>query len=338
MILIKLTKNGKWAHCNQIYAGFEALAKQKLCSLQLFEEPASAENSSMPAHVKVEIKNKTIIFDVDDGYQNYHGIQCLLKQCDYYFKRSYKLETNQQLFPDDVQKIYPLGFNYYIYSQIADNKPLWKKIIRKLFFQKTEDYYRYTRFEAKPSHNNKPPKILFLTRLWDPDEVNNEKERAERLYINRMRIDIIKELRTRYGSHFIGGLADSSLARQLAPDIIAPRSITKKTRYLNYIKRADICIGSMGLHGSIGWKTAEYIAAAKAIVSEQFAYTVPGPFEEGKNYIAYNNVAECLNAIDTLYRDNIKMDEMKAANYTYYHQHLKPDVLILNALRTAQVI
>lgn len=33
----------------------------------------------------------------------------------------------------------------------------------------------------------------------------------------------------------------------------------------------DICIGSMGLHKSIGWKTGEHIAASKAIINEKYS-------------------------------------------------------------------
>lgn len=41
------------------------------------------------------------------------------------------------------------------------------------------------------------------------------------------------------------------------------------------VKESDICITTTGLHRSIGWKFAEYIAASKAIVTEKLNYS-PG--------------------------------------------------------------
>lgn len=51
------------------------------------------------------------------------------------------------------------------------------------------------------------------------------------------------------------------------------------------MRRSDICIGSTGLWDSIGWKTGEYVAAARAVVNERFVYEVPGGFREGVNYL-----------------------------------------------------
>jgi len=63
-------------------------------------------------------------------------------------------------------------------------------------------------------------------------------------------------------------------------------NLSNRRNYLEVMKQSDICISSMGLHQSIGWKTGEYIAASKAIINESFHYKVVGDFQIGKNYLS----------------------------------------------------
>jgi hypothetical protein len=86
---------------------------------------------------------------------------------------------------------------------------------------------------------------------------------------------------------------------------------------------SDICIGSMGLHKSIGWKTGEYVAASKAIINEKLKYEMPGDFKDGINYISYNTVNECFNAVDYLISNPDIVYKMKCANHRYYKKYLK---------------
>ena len=62
-------------------------------------------------------------------------------------------------------------------------------------------------------------------------------------------------------------------------------------------------MASTGLHGSTGWKLAEYVAAGRAIVTEPLRYTLPGGFEEGKNYKTYTSPAECEEQLRQLLAD-----------------------------------
>ena len=84
----------------------------------------------------------------------------------------------------------------------------------------------------------------------------------------------------------MGGVQKSAYAMQHAKDILLLRTMTERGRYLKTLHQSDICIGTMGLHKSSGWKTAEYVAASKGIVNETLHYEVPGNFLEGKNYLA----------------------------------------------------
>ena len=88
----------------------------------------------------------------------------------------------------------------------------------------------------------------------------------------------------------------------------------------------------MGLHGSIGWKIGEYVAAAKAIVSEKFAYSLPGDFSAGRNYLPYDSVEGCIEAVRFLCANKKRLYAMQLSNMIYYHSYLKPEMLVLNAL------
>ena len=100
------------------------------------------------------------------------------------------------------------------------------------------------------------------------------------------------------------------------------------------MKASDICIASTGLHGSIGWKTAEYVAASKAIVSEPLNYKVTGNFIPGENYLEFSGIDECLSALDALSSSPEKLYEMKKKNHEYYKRYLAPVELVKRSLET----
>lgn len=77
-------------------------------------------------------------------------------------------------------------------------------------------------------------------------------------------------------------MSDNACARRLCPELIVPDKLTGKRAYLHRMQHTEICVASTGLHGSTGWKLAEYVAAGRAIVTEPLRYTLPGGFEEGK--------------------------------------------------------
>ena len=122
------------------------------------------------------------------------------------------------------------------------------------------------------------------------------------------------------------------LSRELAPDLIVPQELTERRRYLRVMHSSDICIGTTGLNGSIGWKTGEYVAAAKAIVHEELCYSVTGDFREGANYLSFRTAEECVEAVAKLVESPERLQAMKRANAAYYRQYLRPDILVKNTL------
>lgn len=124
----------------------------------------------------------------------------------------------------------------------------------------------------------------------------------------------------------------------MVPEWIVPRDWTERRAYLKLVHDSDICIGSMGLHGSIGWKTGEYVAAAKAIVNEALCYQVPGNFREGIHYLSFSAAEGCLDALESLAGHPERILAMKKANARYYREYLRPDVMIRNTLDIAAAI
>lgn len=321
-------------HMGQIITGFLMLRNQG-------HDVEIIDNTSAPAGffhglpmIRAEYRGQKIVYDMGDGYNIAPCIQEALDNCDILFKRSFSAEKNEKLLHNYQGKMFPLGFNYHVtHRESPINEPLWKHLLKPLLGRTPDRFFVPEVFEGKVTDVSEKPRILFLARLWDDKNPElSDEENAENTYINNMRIQIIRQLRKTYADSFIGGLNDNALSRAWAPDLIVPAKFTERKRYLNLVHESDICIGSMGLFESIGWKTGEYVAAAKAIVNERLHFTVTGDFTEGKHYLAFDSVEGCLDAVERLVKNPQLCQSMKQANAEYYQQYLRPDMLVLNSL------
>lgn len=339
METIRFTIPSKVYHISQIATGFHVLKKQGW-PVEIIDRTRDRENPFYDLPVAMaEYRGKKILYDLWDGYQNPADMEKCLAWCDVYFKRSFSAEKNARLFPQYQEKMFPLGFNYHVtYPASPVNEPKLKSLLKPLMGKAPEPYFVPKVFEGTPRRTQpKDVKILFQAQLWDHRDPDLSPEMAEECaYINSTRIAIVRALKQTYGEQFFGGLRDSALAREMAPELIQPEKYTERRKYLKLVHSCDICIGTMGLHESIGWKTAEYIAAAKAIVNENFHYTVTGDFAEGKHYLAFATAEECIGAVRTLVESTDKRYEMQAANAEYYQNYLKPEVLVKRTLELVE--
>ena len=311
-------------HNAQILTGFYLLGQGKDYDVRICDFIGRQDGNNSPKSSIVEViadDGTKIAYDTLDGYQSPEAMEFFLKECDFYFKRSFSSEKNGQMFPQYADKIYPLGFNYLVtYRGCPIKQSFSRRIAKTLCGRKTFEYFTPDKFECEPEFTAEP-KIIFCTRLWKSMEINS------------MRIELIKTLKSRYGDRFFGGLSDGEHERRLAPELILPQKYTVRENYLRKMQQSDICIASTGLHGSIGWKTGEYVAAAKGIVSEKLIYEVTGGFEEGKNYLSFDSVENCLRAVDELVQNPDRLYEMKKANAAYYAGYLQPEQMIKNTLK-----
>ena len=292
--------------------------------------------AELPAAVEVIYEGKKIIYDVDDGYQHTDGMRALISDCDFYFKRSFSSERNESLFPEYLDRIFPLGLNLFVTykGNPLNEKPSFKRFLKRLLAGNNE--FTVQSYEPRREYKNKHPKIVFYTRVRPPKSGISKQLQDERDYINQTRIDIVRALRKRYGRNFSGGVVATKHAKKLCPDLVMSYRKTRKSAYIRSMHKSDICIGTMGVHESIGWKTAEYVAASKAIVNEELKYALPGRFEKDRNYLEFTTVDDCLEAVERLVRDSGLRAQMKKHNREYYDEYLHPKKLIENSLKIVE--
>ena len=341
----------KYESVSRLITGFHLMELSHLVKCSYYENLNNA--IGVPSEEVVEIRTcgKRIAFDMGDRSMLHHdiGVQ-YLNDVDMYFERSHEPEFILTLPTALRDKVRPFGFNYYVTYPGNPVETIPKTLQGKLI-KKAKQLTGYSRcmyvdaFEKCADYKEKDLRIIFMARLWDPEEIRlddstpthlrayREYMREERQQINRDRIAIIRALRKEYGDRFVGGIQHNAFSEKCCSDILLPVKLTRKKHYLSEMQRADICIGSTGLHKSIGWKTGEYVASSRAIVAERLCYCVPGDFAEDENYLPFDCVDECLCAVDKLYRNPMAVYQMKQKNEKYYWEYLRPEQQIMNALR-----
>ena len=337
------------AHLDQLYAGFVRLEDAGVIELLVDPQRSRPQNSRVPIlHATINDRYK-VIYDTLDGLnwipgtieENIVFFQTTF-HADYYFKRSF---TRQLAGVAPLGcKVFPLGLNYHLRPERSLVRPptedYLREIVRRNAFASrilranndnmgmpSKDYEQY----PIPSQNGK---ILFLTRVWDPDDFDGDLIKADIERLNKVRISVIKTCRKEFGETFCGGLTDDDFTRSHAKSLIAPFSSTNKKSYLELVKSHAVCIATTGLHGSIGWKFAEYVAASRAILSEPLVYEVPGSFRKGQNYLEFTDDDELVAGIRCLLGNRSILMEMMKENYHYYNNYVKADNLILKTLLT----
>jgi len=184
-------------------------------------------------------------------------------------------------------------------------------------------------FESETESPPTKPLILFQVRAWMPGEGVDPEDRKS---INQRRAEVIRHLRTEFGSQFVGGFVPTPFAKREFPDCITALPTTVFA-YANLVRRCSIAVSTVGLHGSNPWKLAEYLAAGSAIVTEPLQCRVPVPLEEGRNVLTFHSPEGCLEACRTLLSDEALRHSMRNNNLEYYRNEVRPDRLLLNRLR-----
>jgi hypothetical protein len=328
-------------HLSQIYDGFDKLRRQGVVTLNVKRRIDNASRSVL----KVILDGQyTVIYDMQDGLNWINQpVQKSLEffrdhfVADYYFKRSF----NQQVanYAPPGCEVFPLGLYYPLTPQgryphtlkslpraVIKFNPLTELLTKKRTFHSRE-------FEFYPVPN-KENRVLFLARLWNPAEATIEHTKLEREEINHNRVNWIRACNKAFGHRFTGGLQSDTFAARYASEHLAPAYMTDRASFLKLIRQHNICIATTGLHGSIGAKFAEYVAASRAIVSEPLNYQLPGDFEADKNYLTFSDENTLLDQIDHLLTYQDKLLEMMENNYRYFQNFVRPDNLVFNTLLT----
>lgn len=192
----------------------------------------------------------------------------------------------------------------------------------------------WSRMHAPPVPRQ-PGRVLLMAGLWDPAAVPSldAAKRQEWEAINRMRVECVRALRDAFGARFHGGIRPSSFARRFAPDVLLPDARHGTQReFVRRIREHPVCVTSSGLHGSNGWRLAEFVAFSRAIVAEPPQYSVVGDFDAGRHFLAFTTPGQCVAQVARLLDDVDARDAMARRNWDYYQHWQRPDRLALRVL------
>lgn len=343
-------------HLQQLYTGFHLLRKagRVRLSQEIRRDPirylneASHLRDAGHAHLDVSLDGGVRLhFDTHDAQEIALGE---LPNCDVYFKRSYRREEVDLLPPDQRGKVRPLGLNYRVLPDEVDTAALSRGLstarsLRGVLsaLKQTLDTNnqfgfepRLSRMEAAPDVEV-APRVLFLVAAYDPyEDPGRTRDKIEdRVSINETRARCLRLLKAELGPAFVGGFSRSPFTLRQYGDLVVPPERTSQESYLRTVRSFPICVASTGLHGSIGWKLAEYVAFSKAILSERLLYQVPGDFGPGRNYVEFTTPESCLEGALRLMKDAALRQQLMKNNAAYYRDYLRPDALVWNALITA---
>jgi hypothetical protein len=346
-IRCKLITNSNSRFLQQIYTGFFLLYKTGLIDLkQVFNTKKGNKLNDRPCiHVVVNDSVK-IFYDAIDGY----GIQNEdLEDSHYYFKRSYYSKYILALGAQS-KKVFPFGLNYELYPSNVDKFAIQRNLLLSVGYKRiagiinildTQNKLNYkpriNMMQSLPDYKAKP-NLIFMVKAFDPhDNAGRPKYNIDdRIKINKTRAKCIKMLRDEFGKSFYGGFYHSKFSKMNYNELLIPDIRTSyKKNYINLLKQFPICIANSGLHGSIGWKFAEYIAFSKAIIAEKMSYKVPGTLEKDKNYLEFSTPEDCVEKSVKLFNNEELRNFLMSNNAKYYNAYLRPDSLILNTLLTA---
>jgi hypothetical protein len=286
-------------------------------------------------------KRLTLHYDTHDSWEIDEEY---LSACDFYFKRSFSSSHLKNL-AANRHKIYPLGLVYQLYpsqwdrfavqrSIFLDNydRGKLKELLRSFL---PIDPRKLSSMESLPD-SDAPSKIIFMARAWGPHEAPSQDKVEEFLHITEIRAKCIRMLRNEFGANFYGGFIHSDFASKNYKDALLPEnSLSSSRNYLNLLRNFPIGVATTGLHGSIGWKFAEYVALSKAILSEKLSYEVPGDLREGVNYLVFSSPEDCVMKAKQLSSDHQLRNSMMIKNSRYYQSYLRPDSLVLNSILVA---
>lgn len=298
----------------------------------------------------------TVVYDAHDGY-NYCAdsrdslttLDEMAESVNLWFKYTCLQEVNNKL--RNCKKILPLGLgstflgsrnNPYDAGFIT---PDWRQIVRNLVGATdfTATLTRHNSLHMWPDTYEAPPslgngKVVFVARVWNPDapEVSSQESSRNRAAINLFRVTLVREAKRVLGTSFLGGIQDDSFARKYCPDCISKvPEMSNRWNYLRAIRNCSVGIACEGLHGVVGGKLAEYLAASRPVVTTPLRLMLPGDFIKGDNYLEDANPGALVRLCEALLRDPTKCSRMMQSNATYYSKYVRPAAMVNRTIRIA---
>ena len=353
MIRVRVLPDAHTPHLLQVYAGLTDLARVGAIHLEYFLEPQGDARAFHRGSLWAVVDRGPATSGVKVCLDLFDGGEIAspdgLDRCDLYFKRSYDPGVVAALPAPLRQKLRPLGLNCFL---LGDNdgdllrrvgiewrlrrargqsfsRADWsfraQLIIsamaprRAPLFVRRRLVPRASAFEAPPDVP-RAQTIVLQCRVWSPGDVSHG---AAVDQLNDERAALVRLLRTTFAGRFVGGLVDTPFARSRYPDCVT-NTATNHIDYLALIQRSGIGVVTRGVHGSIPWKTAEYLAASCCVVTEPMRHVLPEPLEEGAHVLTFITAEECVAHCERLLSNAGQFREMRAANAAYYARAARP--------------
>lgn len=323
-------------HTSLVLTGLCALAEQGAVTLR-YHHPPSTDRWLVADPVVIVCdahgaRSTRLAIDLRDG----GGIsRPIIDRVDAYFKRAYYPPELEHLSAELAAKVRPFGINFGCRSArstarllIAIGGPL--ALTGKSGLQRVKQYLLTpgpSVFEQGPEVTVEP-RVAFQARLWTENEV----AAGESEPLNRDRVAMVRALKREFGPRFVGGLVPTPFARAHFPGELTPHS-SKYAEYLQLKKRCLISIYTRGVEHSLAFKLAEPFAASQCLVSVPLRYALPEPIENGRHYLEFESIDQCLAACDRLFADQELAQQMRRANHDYYLREVEPAAHIAGVLR-----
>jgi hypothetical protein len=333
---------GNHLYMTFLYAGLYRLQHQNRIRLAFVKPDHTAKPSSglLLSMQVVDDRSRSIIcFDMADATAITIDDP---PDFDFLFKRSFtKAALNA---PGKDKRIYPFGLIFPC-RYAARWRAIWNLYVSTLGAGKVEgsvkhrlgQWYNYWRLPELAAYENGAEKpgegyILYQTRAWNPANYENWQE------INQSRLKVIRALQSRFKERFVGGFMPDAFAVRHYSDAITTFPSSRK-RYVELIKKAQVCVYTAGLFDSPAFKMGEYLASGRCIVAEPLANELPEPLQAGRHYLPFQSADECLQQCERLLQDSEMAQAMQHNNVAYYREHVEPSrqmERVLNIVMTTQ--
>jgi len=340
-------------YASQVHAGLFDLNAQGEIELELIETPlvkVSERSWGDPQNRRLAYLE---LFDEESGrdlkicYDLLDGPEIIslngLAACDIYFKRSLDrdfLRNSEDEWTSDRQQLLPKVKPYGLNCPVASNyepkllpyqsrssppKLGFKGRLSRLIRGNESAFTPMVEIEPQAPAEDL---ILFQTRLhkaYAPqytDEVDK---------LNQVRIDVLRTLKREFGHRFIGGFIPNPIANELCPDLVTDNRFSRKA-YFKLVKKCKVALFTRGIRQSIGWRLPEFLATSRCLVIEPLLYELPNPLEEELHALSFSNADSAVSACDRLLTDATFAQNMRAENFRYYENYVRPSALVKKTL------
>lgn len=262
----------------------------------------------------------------------------------YYFKRSLNIS-------DVKGNVYPLNLqaNYTYKSLLLLTKFKFKDLVNKAnrieIFRSLDYFNAFTNSshnamdvrKLSKEVNDNNGKVIFYTRLWNPDNHIDPDEKERRRLQNEFRIESCRIIKKNFKNASVGLFPDG-LSSKLAPDLLLDIKKTSIKEYFNVLKQCDIGIADDGLKDTPGWKIGEYLLFGKAVITTPLNNVIEN-FQEHTHYeklSSRSSYIELPEKIEYILKDK-KYLEMGKNNLNWSDEFLHPKNYIKRILSSLSI-